>query len=442
MLLFAGMFLIFNSATIRRQSPASDGTVFAGLIEDVSAGQTVVDKLVYEADGANAKVVGYRNGISGTLKIPSTVTLTGEQSARSVVKIGESAFYGCSGLQVVIIPDSVTVIDSMAFYECQSLTTVYMLGQNVALNGYSDDMYPFFCNADDEYWNSGDLVNGGYLIYVTSAGYSNYTSQNASDMWQEYNSKNVIKQIDPSGLLVQRVDDTGAFGPFEEYCRIVGYAGSTTSLTIPSTITLDGTPCEVLEIGREAFKGVSLNSVTIPGCVQTINGGAFDGCGLTSVTLNEGLIGVGGSAFKGNNFTTITIPSTVSAIGNWAFVGCNSLTSVYFKGGVDLLDYGEFADDPGFFKVNEYDGEFRSGVSSSTVGIYVPEDYLSDYISVAEGYDGRSWGLYTDLLKGYDPSSNSGENTGVVADIVLPSFMVIVLIGAIVIVAKRRKIAY
>ena len=441
MLLFAGIFLICNSATIRRQSPAQDGTVFASLIEgNVSAGQTVVDKLVYEADGANAKVVGYRMGISGTLKIPSTVKLTGEQSARSVVKIDEGALYSCSNLEVVIIPDSVTVIEQCAFYDCVSLTTVYILGSNVTLNGYSNDSYPFFFNDGDSYWHDGKLTDYGYLIYVTSAGYSNYASQNASDMWQEYNRKHVIKQIDSSGLLVQRVDDTGTFGPSEEYCHIVGYAGSATSLTIPSTITLDGTPCEVSKIDRYAFSGISLNSVTIPGCVQTIDGNAFDGCGLTSVTLNEGVGGIGYAAFKGNNFTTITIPSTVSVIGNWAFAGCNSLTSVYFKG--DISDIDEFADDPGFFKADEYDSEFRSGVSVNTVGIYVPEDYLSDYISVAEGYDGYSWGLYVDLLKGYDPSSNPGENTGVIENIVLPSVMVIVLIGAIVIIAKRKKLSY
>ncbi|HIU98123.1 MAG TPA: leucine-rich repeat domain-containing protein [Candidatus Ornithoclostridium faecigallinarum] len=42
----------------------------------------------------------------------------------SVTSIGSSAFYGCTGLTSVTIPDSVTSIGELAFKNCSGLTSI------------------------------------------------------------------------------------------------------------------------------------------------------------------------------------------------------------------------------------------------------------------------------------------------------------------------------
>ena len=120
------------------------------------------------------------------------------------------------------------------------------------------------------------------------------------------------------------------------------YSGS---VTIPSTLTYNGTTYSVTSIGDEAFDGCSgLTSITIPNSVTSIGERAFSGCsGLTSVTIPNSVTSIGDYAFyKCSSLTSVTIGNSVTSIGDGAFCYCPSLTSVTIPNSVTSIGNSAF----------------------------------------------------------------------------------------------------
>ena len=78
-----------------------------------SDGNTVT--VTYQNSYSSPSSPRYSNA-SGSLNIPESVTYNGK--TYSVTAIGDNAFYGCSGLTSLTIPESVTSIGRYAFYNC------------------------------------------------------------------------------------------------------------------------------------------------------------------------------------------------------------------------------------------------------------------------------------------------------------------------------------
>jgi hypothetical protein len=112
---------------------------------------------------------------------------------------------------------------------------------------------------------------------------------------------------------------------------VVEYEGSDVDLTIPSTVTVNGTDCSVTSIGNGAFQSCSsLASVTIPDSVTSIEYNAFFDCTyLTSVTIPSSVTSIGNTAFQFcTSLISVTIPDSVTSIGREAFNDCDSLTGI------------------------------------------------------------------------------------------------------------------
>ena len=114
------------------------------------------------------------------------------------------------------------------------------------------------------------------------------------------------------------------------------YSGS---ISVPETVTNNGTEYSVTKIGSCAFQGSAVTSVSTPEGIISIDYNAFKGCqNLESVTLPESLTTLGSYAFYSCKLLkTIKIPSGVTAIPSSCFYECSSLESVAIPEGVTTI---------------------------------------------------------------------------------------------------------
>lgn len=115
-------------------------------------------------------------------------------------------------------------------------------------------------------------------------------------------------------------------------------------ITIPSTITVQGTTYRVTGIGENAFyKCESINNISIPESVTSIDKYAFYYCtSLRSIALPSRLTFIGDRAFRDCHLlSSLSIPEGVTSIGNGAFYECESLPSIVVPESVTSM--GNFA---------------------------------------------------------------------------------------------------
>ena len=134
---------------------------------------------------------------------------------------------------------------------------------------------------------------------------------------------------------------------------VVRYNGSSTNVTIPSTIN----GSKVTQIGNESYsifyrKETTIKSVTLPAQGVVLNKNAFNGCSnlttvnnssyatligvgcfagcksLTSFSFSNSITVLGDSAFRNTGLKEVTLPSSVKSLRLYVFGNCSSLKKV------------------------------------------------------------------------------------------------------------------
>ena len=85
----------------------------------------------------------------------------------SLTEIGESAFYGCTGLTEIIIPGNVKFLGAYAFCRCTGLSRVEFKGDapSIGENAFSRVTAEVYYPEGNPTWTSDVMKNYGGTLY-------------------------------------------------------------------------------------------------------------------------------------------------------------------------------------------------------------------------------------------------------------------------------------
>ena len=232
--------------------PAEIGDSFFGFGNVIVASAERLGEWEYTVNADQTVTITGYYGFEDAVEIPKFI------DGNAVTSIGDDAFYGCTKLTSITIPDRVTSIGDGAFMDCNSLTSINIpdgvtsIGTN-AFYGCSgltditvDSSNPYYCSESGVLFNKNKTT---LICYPAGKTDSSYTIP----------------------------DEVTSI----EYAAFAACTGLT-SITIPDGVT---------SIGDYAFESCTgLESITIPDSVTSIGYAAFNDCtGLTSIYIPDGI---------------------------------------------------------------------------------------------------------------------------------------------------------
>lgn len=308
---------------------------------EVAAGNTnftAVDGVLFNAD--LTKLLSYpANKPETTFTIPKEVTeiadstfanittlreVIFEEDGSEKLTIGEGAFYGCTNLQLVNLPDRLTSIGYRAFYNCQNLMFITLPStlKEIGTGAFS------YCNKlmevcnlsgiemslDEYYYSPGDVLYYAKNYYTATEGASKIA-------------------IDENGFVTYTDED-------EMY--LIGYVGNETEVVVPgyvtnvykyaflqtnvTKLTLSEGVLNILE--KAVYECNSLVELVLPASLEYIDSYAIYKCAaLSKLELPGTLDELSGYAFYYcEGLKEVIVPASIGYIGSSAFYGCSNLT--------------------------------------------------------------------------------------------------------------------
>ena len=245
-----------------------------------SCGDSYTETIVptdFTVTAENRAMIGFTGEANEKLVIPAVFEDNG--TWYRVTSIGICAFYGCSGLASVTIPDTVATIDGYAFGGCSNLTSVTIGDSVTTISGTA-------------FWCCSNLTSVIIPDSVTTIGYEAFAG------CSNLTSVTIGKSVTTIG--------ESAFRNCSRLTSIVIDEKNIAYQSINGNLySKDGTLLIAYALGKID------THFQIPDSVTTIGDWAFSGC---------------------SSLTSVTVGDSVTSIGDFAFCDCDAITHVYYVG--------------------------------------------------------------------------------------------------------------
>lgn len=332
--------------------------ISAALCVPVSAGAETLTSVDYQytlnTDGSIG-ITGYTGNADDT-------TIPSEIDGRKVTSIADRAFWNCTSLKSITIPNSVTSIGKRVFGYCYNLTSInadnnsnYSSIDGVLFDKNIKTLICYPAGKTAFYYTIPDGVTtvGADAFFVCSKLTTIEIPSSVTNIEDgSFSFARNLKYLDVEKSSSSYLSIDGVL--FDKSLKtLIRYPSgkADAEYSIPNSVTFIGKdafydcvnlssvniPYGVTNIQEEAFADCeSLPSITIPDSVTSIGGGSFRNCNsLETATLGKGLKSIGDNAFSScEKLASIKIPDGVTSIGSSAFSFCESLESVNIPNGV------------------------------------------------------------------------------------------------------------
>ena len=252
----------------------------------LSIGDTfMVAGIYYRVTGPKTVEVTYRdenyNSYSGAVSVPPEVNYGDVKY--TVEAIGSKAFYECSSLKKVKLPNTIKVFKTEAFLACYELAEINLPEGLTRLDTYSFAGYPKLTTLVIP----STLTSVGYAVFSSLPNLRHIEVAKGNPVFDSRGDCNALIKTETDELLKGCVNTV-----------------------IPDNVKI---------IGENAFQGCPITSIDIPSSVREIEMQAFVGTALKSVF----------------------IPEQVKEVGSFAFCNCKDLESATIAGSAQL-NFGAF----------------------------------------------------------------------------------------------------